>query len=253
MKFHPLANIFPLMEGEEFDALVADIKAHGLCEPIVLFEDMILEGRNRYRACKEAGVDLDHWDKHHLALDADPIAYVVSKNLHRRHLTAEQKREVIAKLIKASPEKSNRRIAKAAKASHPRVAKVRAEMEAAGDVETVTTSIDTKGRKQPAKKARAKTVPPSSPTPTASEVMVAAVLEAGLAAMFDATTTTAEAMPDLAEKLRAAEIKIVGLEDEVKHLKTENAALRERLAVLAPPVDDGIPQCLRRAPKAAAS
>jgi hypothetical protein len=84
--------------------------------------------------------------------DVDPYDYVISANLRRRHLTAEEKRAVIAKILKVAPEKSNRQVAKVVGVSHPHVAKVRQDLEKAGDVETVTTSIDTKGRKQPAKK-----------------------------------------------------------------------------------------------------
>jgi ParB-like chromosome segregation protein Spo0J len=53
--FHPLAELFPLLEGEAFADLVEDIRANGLL-PTVLYEDKILDGRNRYRACQQAGV-----------------------------------------------------------------------------------------------------------------------------------------------------------------------------------------------------
>jgi ParB-like chromosome segregation protein Spo0J len=45
LEFHPVANIFPLVEGQDFTELVADIKAHGLREPIVVYEDRVLDGR----------------------------------------------------------------------------------------------------------------------------------------------------------------------------------------------------------------
>ena len=54
---HPLAEVLPLIEGAEFDELVASVKANGLRDPIIMFEGAILDGRNRYRACLAAGVE----------------------------------------------------------------------------------------------------------------------------------------------------------------------------------------------------
>jgi N6-adenosine-specific RNA methylase IME4 len=92
--YHPLADIFPLMEGEGFDALVASIKANGLREPIVIFEDKILDGRNRDRACAAAGVDPVFAPFR----GDDPVAFVVDANVHRRHLSESQRAIVAARL-----------------------------------------------------------------------------------------------------------------------------------------------------------
>jgi N6-adenosine-specific RNA methylase IME4 len=93
-QFHPLANIFPLLEGEPFNELVADVRTHGLREPIMLFEGQILDGRNRYRACLEAGAQPLFRDY----LGTGPVGFVISKNLHRRHLTESQRAMVAAQL-----------------------------------------------------------------------------------------------------------------------------------------------------------
>ena len=56
-EYHELANLFPLMDESQYSDLVADIKENGLVESIVLHEGKILDGRNRYNACNDAGVE----------------------------------------------------------------------------------------------------------------------------------------------------------------------------------------------------
>jgi hypothetical protein len=85
--FHPLAEVLPLLEGTEFADLVVSIKTVGLLEPIILYEEKILDGRNRYRASLEAGVK--PLTENYAGMD--PIGFVCAKNLHRRHLTPSQK------------------------------------------------------------------------------------------------------------------------------------------------------------------
>jgi len=87
---HPFASIFPMMAPDEYGALREDIRAHGLREPIWLFEGQILDGRNRYRACQDVGVT----PRADTYIGDDPIAFVISLNLQRRHLTPGQKADV---------------------------------------------------------------------------------------------------------------------------------------------------------------
>ena len=88
MEFHDVCNIFPMMGDDEYRALVEDIREHGLREPIVVWQGKIVDGRNRYRACMELGITPQYreWDGR-----GSLTAFVVSQNLHRRHLTASQK------------------------------------------------------------------------------------------------------------------------------------------------------------------
>jgi N6-adenosine-specific RNA methylase IME4/ParB-like chromosome segregation protein Spo0J len=94
MKAHQLAELFPLLEGEEFDALVSDIKSNGQREPIVLFEGKILDGRNRYRACLRTQIKPIFKNYR----DNDPLAFVISLNLKRRHLNESQRAWVASKI-----------------------------------------------------------------------------------------------------------------------------------------------------------
>ena len=86
--FHDVAAIFPLLAGEDYDQLVEDIRHNGLLEPIWTFQGQIVDGRNRWRACRDAGVEpkFREWRG-----EGSLVEFVVSLNLHRRHMTSSQR------------------------------------------------------------------------------------------------------------------------------------------------------------------
>lgn len=92
-ELHPLCTFFPRLEGAEFEALKADIQANGLRQPIVLHGGLILDGGNRHRACIEAGVKPTFVE---FAGQGSLAAFVLSANLHRRHMTPGQRAAIVA-------------------------------------------------------------------------------------------------------------------------------------------------------------
>jgi hypothetical protein len=193
LPIHPAAELFPRMSELELDALAQDIiKQKGLRHPVALWapgkpgdgENMsVLDGINRLDALERNGIKFITDDgrpdlnRHYFTClyerritvvktkagvrkgdepDVDPWDYVVSANIHRRHLSRKQKHELIAKLLKAKPEQSNRRIAKQVKADDKTVGKVRAKLEGRAEIPHVETTTDTKGRQQRAHKGKGK-------------------------------------------------------------------------------------------------
>src|SRR5262245_9542417 len=123
---HPAADVFPMQSDEELDALGKDIEKNGLTEPIGLVrlgklvpvdgmpgatrEPMaIIDGRNRLAAMHRVGFDLKScavkWtvvnSRGHYPPDFDVAAYVIAKNIRRRHLTKQQQADLIVKAVKA--------------------------------------------------------------------------------------------------------------------------------------------------------
>jgi transposase len=165
----------------------------------------------------------------------DPFAYVVSANVHRRHLNYEQRVEALAKIIACSPEKSDRQIAKELGVDHKTIGRARAKGEDVGSIPHVATRTDARGRKQPVKKRQTE--------------------RSKQRAEADRQRTGVTGKSELA-RLRARNEEI---ERENRRLEGENLALRSQVEELraelakrapsaAPPADDGldIPAFLQR-------
>ena len=100
---HPVASLFPMIDDESLNALAEDIKKNGQREPIIVAyldeamidEPVVIDGRNRHAACKLAGVEPEFkfvMSLNDRELSPQVIAdWIISHNLHRRHLTTSQK------------------------------------------------------------------------------------------------------------------------------------------------------------------
>jgi hypothetical protein len=178
LPIHPAAELFPLMPSDERKELAEDIKKNGLITPLAVWRAdsdspdsplQLLDGRNRLDAIETAfgspvrvkPPDIETANGPVAAVgervmilpsSVDPWAYVVSVNVKRRHLTAKQKRELIAKLLKAQPEKSDRHIGAMAMADGKTAGSVRRELEGRAEIPHVARRKDRKGRGQPARK-----------------------------------------------------------------------------------------------------
>jgi protein gp37 len=106
LDIHPCALIMPPMDEETYGKFKIDISGHGLIHPIILYQGKILDGRNRYNACRELGIEIkaENWEG-----GSDPITYVVSNNIHRRHLSPGQRAIAAAKAINFWAEEAKER------------------------------------------------------------------------------------------------------------------------------------------------
>jgi hypothetical protein len=104
---HPAADLFPLLSDADLSDLASDIAENGLLEPIVLHEGLVLDGRNRLAACERAGVEprFVEWNGD----GGTPLRYVLSHNLHRRHLTTSQRAAIAVDVLPMFEEEARKR------------------------------------------------------------------------------------------------------------------------------------------------
>jgi len=190
---HPLCLLLPDMSADDFAGLKSDIAQHGLRNPILLHDDKILDGRHRARACFELGIVANYEQWPGALSGADPLAFVLSENLHRRHLDASQRAMIAAQAMDLHTEAAQARqragttlasreanppaIGKAAATAAAAVGVSRASVEraikvtkegTAADVRDVTSGKATVGAKVREIAARTPKTTPTTPTPAAT-------------------------------------------------------------------------------------
>jgi hypothetical protein len=183
LEFHEYANIFPELSDDRLAELAEDIREHGLLDKIDLYDGKILDGRGRYRACRMAGVDPQYED----FKGADPLAYVASRNRHRRDLDPSQRAMVAAKIanfkvganqhsegdskLVAAVESGELTVAAAAALAHN---------QAAGSSDKTAPSLNS-----PTASTNDGSAPAAEPSPDASTMVETATVTGGSASLTD--------------------------------------------------------------------
>jgi hypothetical protein len=223
LPIHPAAEKLPLLSQTDPAALrelADDIEKNGLLERVSIIKEdgklYLLDGRNRLDALELLDYELFDEDQGSLVKlelfstkgkphpkifkmefhTEDPPAFVISKNVRRRHLTAEDKRDLIANVLKAKPEASNREIAREVKADDKTIAKVRTELEATAEIPQLKKTKGKDGRARPARKTKPtpSASAPEAPTPSTSESSTSAPSEAKPDAVVADADTSAAAL-----------------------------------------------------------
>jgi len=154
------------MSSGEYVELARDIKAHGLAEPIWLYEGKILDGRHRYRACRESGIAPATRNY----MGTDTMGFGLSMNLHRRHLNIEQKKKLVLDSAKENPTATTRTIAEKTGVSKSTVHRVMSQLGHKPNPERTEAS----GRRPPGvKPGGGPAALASMPDPTADEARAA--------------------------------------------------------------------------------
>jgi|SRR5215831_3191378 len=95
---HPAAGLFPLLEGEEYEKFKASIQQQGQQETIKVRGDLLIDGRNRLRACLELGIEprIEEFTGDDMAAGH----YILAANLFRRHLHEDQRAFIAARALR---------------------------------------------------------------------------------------------------------------------------------------------------------
>jgi hypothetical protein len=229
---HPLSAAFPGMSDIEFQGLIADIGQRGQRDKIVIYDGQVLDGWHRYQACNELGIPAR---KKPLPEGVDPVAFVKSYNLHRRHLSASQRAEAVVACTEWAKVGSNQhggyapgaeattsQMAKDADVS-PRTISHAKTAHASGLGEKVRDGeLSAKKAAEIAKPPKSKPEPPPpEPTPEWMEEEETISIPKSLLAEYEADAKALEAVLDADDKLAEATKQIKMLTSQVDGLRSQ--------------------------------
>lgn len=145
-------QVMPRLSADEYADLEQSIKTDGVLVPIIVSPGgEIIDGHHRAEIARRLGIICSEVVKHGEPAELRTFAY--SLNLNRRHLTREQRRDLIAQSLRQDPQLADREHARRTGASPTTVGAVRTRLEDAGDVSKLDTRTDALGRQQPARYA----------------------------------------------------------------------------------------------------
>lgn len=116
-KEHELSKIIPSMSEEEYQGFKEDIRINGLNHPIILYEGKVLDGRHRYRACQELKIEIRTEEYK----GDQPLTYIISQNIKRRHLTQSQIAAIAVELLPKLEEEAKKRQATSTGGKEPKL------------------------------------------------------------------------------------------------------------------------------------
>jgi DNA modification methylase len=228
MEAHDVASIFPMMNEDEYQGLRRDIEAKGQREPVWTYQGKVIDGRNRLRACMELGITpkTREWDG-----KGSLVEFVVSLNLHRRHLNsgqramcADEAKERIAKEI-ADEERQRKQRVQAEIERKKREVVASPPPENRKPDERTCQSFDKSAQDEPTKKAISRD----------AKKEAAALFGTNHQYIADAQTVRSKA-PDLAEKVKSGEITLPQAKREVaRQEKRTDLEAKAKAVEAAPP------------------
>jgi len=130
IEIHPAADIFPMLPKDELQELADDIKKNGLVHPIVIKDSVLIDGRNRREACRIAGVQPETQELN----GADPVAYILSSNINRRHMTKGQRAMAVGIIYPESYDKEAKKSFQNENISNAHISRARTVIKHAPDL-----------------------------------------------------------------------------------------------------------------------